>query len=71
MEAHQHKHSEIGIARITRIENEHYHGTSGDKAFLVRVCTCGDLQAFEYGSTKEMERLKEELTVPDNHIDKR
>jgi hypothetical protein len=64
MSDHKHKYEEIGIAKITRITNKNYFGTAGDKAFLMRVCTCGDMQAFDYGRTKEMEELKEVLKKP-------
>lgn len=60
-ELHKHEYKDIGIARITRIDNNAYPGSAGDKSFLMHVCKCKDKKAFEYGATDKMKLLLEEL----------
>lgn len=63
-EAHTHKYGKAGIERITRIQPRKvpwdYHGTAGDKAFIVKTCECGDKQTLDYGPYAE---IKEKLKV--------
>lgn len=61
MEKHTHQADRIGIARITKDINPDYPGTSGDKSFLMHVCKCGYMEAFEYGSTSSMRKLMKEI----------
>lgn len=42
--------------------NPKYGGTTMDKAFLYRRCTCGFQKAFEYGSYQEIVKLWKTLT---------
>lgn len=54
--AHQHKFEHPELVTIVA-DNDHYHGTTRDKAFLMRSCACGAKQAYEYGETTKMKEL--------------
>lgn len=61
---HRHEFGRPQVVRITRIENLHYHGTSGDKAFLMHRCKCSKVEAFDYGDNSKMQaKLKELLDI--------
>lgn len=60
-EPHTHAYNALGLARITKIDNEHYPGSAGDKSFLMRVCACKNKIAFEMGATDTMRELLEKL----------
>ncbi len=51
---HMHSYKKIELIPINTIENNHYEGSAGDKAFLMKSCECGDKLAFDYGATKQM-----------------
>ena len=56
---HFHNYTTPKIIRITKVQHN-YTGTAGDKAILVRECSCKKYEAFDYGNFKVMvERLKE------------
>ena len=55
-EPHVHDYKEAELVKLVNVQ-KNYKGTSGDKAFLMRVCKCGDKEAFEYGDTKKMQQL--------------
>lgn len=60
--SHEHDYSTIELIRITRVQ-KNYQGTAGDKALLIRKCTCGKFIAFEYGNYRDMKDLQEALTL--------
>lgn len=59
-EPHTHEFKEIKLLRIFQVQKK-YKGTTGDKAFLVRVCACGVDKAFEYGNYPNMVKLGKKL----------
>lgn len=58
---HTHDYKELKLFRITKIDNPHYTGAAGDKAFLTRVCHCGKASPMDFGATEAMEQKLEEL----------
>lgn len=57
---HVHTH-QLKIRRI-RADNVNYHGTTGDKAFILNVCKCGHEKAIDYGEVGLIALRFRELT---------
>lgn len=63
-EPHHHRYEgEVFLYRVIKV-HQNYNGTTGDKAFLYRKCSCGKGEVFEYGSRNDMKLLMEELNQP-------
>lgn len=60
-EKHTHQYKKVELLKITPIDNILYSGTPGDKSFLIRRCSCGKAEAFDYGRTSEMEEKLKSL----------
>lgn len=52
-DSHEHSFDQVQLKRIVEVQPK-YHGTAGDKAFLLRKCDCGKTQAFDYGNYQSM-----------------
>lgn len=59
---HVHNHTALELLRITKVQPK-YAGSAGDRSFVMRVCECGDKQAFEYGDTKKMQALVSDMEL--------
>jgi len=54
-EHHEHTFKGLELRPIKRIDNPHYQGNAGDKAFLVSTCTsCPKVKPMDYGPTDAM-----------------
>jgi hypothetical protein len=59
---HQHVFTKWSVRPIKVIKNPHYVGTAGDRAFLVKECACGKVEARDYGSTAAMYEKLEQVS---------
>lgn len=72
--AHEHDLRTIGLIRIMEVHKD-YNGTAGDKALLVRKCSCGYSKAVEMGSYSAMQKQlkllggEEKLSSVENGVD--
>jgi hypothetical protein len=60
VDAHRHDFAEL-VVRLIRATNPAYQGTTSDRAFVMRRCTCGAEYAFDYGATPAMKLKAREL----------
>ena len=60
---HTHNYNTFILKRIERIQNDHYIGAAGDKAFILAVCQCKKYKAHDYGAFRDMEAKMEPLTT--------
>lgn len=58
-ERHVHTYT-LKIRRI-RADNVQYVGSTGDKAFILQVCKCGNELAIDYGALKIVAKRYKEL----------
>ena len=67
-DTHAHKYEKVELLRITRIDNDKYLGTAGDKSILLRSCECGEKLAFDYGAHRKMKERLDRVTIANDRI---
>lgn len=58
---HEHKYKEFVLFSIKKVQ-PNYRGVPGDMSFITRKCECGKVTPHEYGNTKSMKKLMEEIS---------